>query len=142
MVGQLDIAGIIASVKRGLSEQGQVSLAVNTSTHSVGVAAINDMGQKRFYFYDPNFAVVEFSSMKSLKKALESHFVINGMAESYFASGTKTKPEFTVLAIDTGEMSLVEVLPGQQVFDLSSSDPLSPVGSGGSIVTLLSLIHI
>ncbi|EDP60161.1 TcdA/TcdB pore-forming domain-containing protein [Vibrio sp. AND4] len=136
LVGQLDIAGIIASVKRGLSERGQVSLAVNTSTHSVGVAAINDMGQKRFYFYDPNFAVVEFSSMKSLKKALESHFVINGMAESYFASGTKTKPEFTVLAIDTGEMSLVEVLPGQQVFDVSSSDPLSPVGSGGSIVTL------
>ncbi len=68
MIGQLDIAGIIAAVNRGLSEQGQVSLAVNTSTHSVGVAAINDMGQKRFYFYDPNFAVVEFSSLKSLKK--------------------------------------------------------------------------
>ena len=136
MIGQLDIAGIIAAVERGLSEQGQVSLAVNTSTHSVGVAAINDMGQKRFYFYDPNFAAVEFSSLKSLKKALEAHFVVHEMAEFYLSLGTKANPEFNVLAIDTSKMSLVEILPGQQVFDLSSTEPLSPVRDGDSIVTL------
>ena len=116
--------------------QKENSFAVNTRVHSVGISAVNDMGTKRFYFYDPNFSVVEFPSLKSLKKGLEAHFIMNGLADYYMAAGTQAKPEFNVINIDIDKMARVRVLPGQQVIDLMEEYPLSPIGDGDSIVTI------
>ena len=63
----MDINGIAALLDSSLSSKESL-FAVNTSVHSVGISAVNDMGTKRFYFYDPNFSVVEFNSLKSLKE--------------------------------------------------------------------------
>ncbi|MBU2895860.1 hypothetical protein KO511_04015 [Vibrio hepatarius] len=136
LLGSFDINGMVALLDRSLSEKGRVSFSVNTSIHSVGVSAVNDMGTKRFYLYDPNFSLVEFPSLKSLKKGLETHLVMNGLAEYYMASGTRAKPEFNIVNIDVEKMAHVEVLPGQQVVDLTIERPLSPVGDGDSIVTI------
>ncbi|WP_240314473.1 TcdA/TcdB pore-forming domain-containing protein [Vibrio tetraodonis] len=135
-VGSMDINGIAALLDRSLSSKGRASFAVNTSVHSVGLSAVNDMGTKRFYFYDPNFSVVEFNSLKSLRKGLEAHFIMNGWADYYMAAGTQAKPEFNVINIDTDKMARVRVLPGRQVIDLTIEYPLSPVGDGDSIVTI------
>ncbi|PNQ54460.1 hypothetical protein C1141_15765, partial [Vibrio agarivorans] len=134
-LGQMDINGVISILEQELSSKGQASFALNTSTHSVGISAINDMGQKRFYFYDPNFSLVEFPNLQALKKGLEAHFVLNGMAEHYLAFGTRAKPEFKLVQIDTAQMALVEVLPGQQVFSLTSEEPLSPVSDGSPFIS-------
>ena len=52
------------------------------------------------------------------------------------AAGTQAKPEFNVINIDTDKMARVRVLPGQQVIDLTTEYPLSPIGDGDSIVTI------
>ncbi|AUI88759.1 hypothetical protein BS333_18345 [Vibrio azureus] len=135
-LGQMDINSVMSVVEKELLSKGQASFALNTSTHSMGISAINDMGQKRFYFYDPNFSLVEFPTLQALRKGLEAHFVINGMADHYLAFGTPAQPEFKLVQIDTAQMALVEVLPGQQVFSLTSEEPLSPVSDGDSIITL------
>mgnify|MGYP001193980265 CR=1 FL=1 len=136
LFGRLYIDGIIKAVKRELAAHGKVSFALNTASHSMGLYAINDMGTKRYYFYDPNFSIVEFSSLKSLKKSLESHLIVANMAEFYSADRTLGRPELSVVSIDTSAMADIEILPGQQVVNLTTDEPLALIEDDESIIVL------
>ncbi|NIF20887.1 hypothetical protein [Candidatus Pantoea multigeneris] len=90
----------IKNIVDRLDEGGSHYLTISSPNHAMMAGKkINDHST-RWYFYDPNFGLLSFSSKIDLEKALHQHFVIKGYAQKYLSGGIPYAGDSNVLAYD------------------------------------------
>ena len=120
---------ILKDIKALLNTRDETMMfAINTQNHSMLIGKKILEGNKKYYFYDPNFGVFSFNDSSSLFSAVKKFFIEKQFAPYYSSFEKNNKPAFNVVYIDTDKMAIVPVGNNIVVDNLNGADSLSMAG--------------
>ncbi|KOY62452.1 cytotoxin [Photorhabdus heterorhabditis] len=123
----LDLFNLSEVVSRLSATTHPSMFALNTQNHSMMVGITVTAEGRRYYFYDPNVGIFAFDNTNNLSRAMEKHLVGRNLAAHYGSFGSKSKPTFNLVEINTDKMAEVSVGNGLNVADLTRFEELASV---------------
>lgn len=111
-MGTMSINQIATTLEGVDIATGNQSFLMNSPFHSMLTGVINTNGQKKYFFYDPNFSIYYFDTPQKFKAALVEYFVALKFGNVYAALGSAAEdPKFDVLRLDAKKMAEIDNNP-------------------------------